>query len=125
MEYFLYLPDEYNETMIADNRSIDLNLNLINNMEENSINNIYKALHNYNKVIKYIVKDYKIDIYILDVNLAIDCKNKSHETETIIKNELNCVFYRYNPNNKDFCIYKTIGDIFNIIKTIENKKIIK
>ncbi|AAG02963.1 ALI motif gene family protein [Betaentomopoxvirus amoorei] len=114
-----------NQLILPNNiDNINLNLNIIHNIEDDSINNIYKALYKYNKVLKYIVKNYKIDLYILDVKLAIECVNNNkilcidYEKEKIIKNELKCTFYKYNPNDKNFCIFKTIGEIFDII----NKK---
>ena len=74
---------------------------------------------------QYVVLTYKIDLYFIDYNLAIECNEDRHNLkrylknneirEDKIKNALNCVFIKYNPYEKNFNIFKLINQIYAYI----------
>lgn len=66
------------------------------------------------------VGKYRIDLYIADYNLAIECDEYNHkhnssnyeeQRESYIKRKLNCDFIRYNPDEENFNIGKVINKI--------------
>jgi very-short-patch-repair endonuclease len=79
---------------------------------------------------EYKVKDYKIDLYLTNRKLAIECDEHDHywqeysvelfkRQEDIIK-ELGCRFLRFNPYEIDF----NVGEVINVIyHHISNKLI--
>lgn len=90
--------------------------------------------------LQYILKDivityrefkcniYRIDLYIPIIKLAIECDEFKHNTydkineinrENIIKKELSCEFYRFNPCDKNFIFEDFIN---NILKEIFLRK---
>ena len=91
--------------------------------ETDTINSISNSL-NCHSIMQYSVDKYRIDLYIPDFKLAIECDEGNHkykdidyetERELYITKKLNCIFIRYDPYDKNF-------DIFNFIKNI-NKQI--
>lgn len=72
-------------------------------------------------------KYYKVDLYMPHVNLVIECDEYGHKDrntfceskrEKFIKNELNCNFVRFNPDDKMFKIKNVIVEIELIINGI-------
>jgi very-short-patch-repair endonuclease len=70
---------------------------------------------------EYKVKDYKIDLYLINRKLAIECDEHDHywqeysvdlrkRQEHIIK-ALGCRFLRFNPYEPDF----NVGEVINVI----------
>jgi very-short-patch-repair endonuclease len=98
--------------------------------EIETIDQIQKVFRNENMITQYMILcKYKIDLYFPDYNLAIECDEKFHnnnldkdiERETQIKNKLNCVFIRFNPDSKNFDIFDIINKIFMHIKNFIQK----
>lgn len=87
----------------------------------NSIKNITQYITQYH------IDDYRIDLYLKDIELAIECdefehrykKESDEEREHNIKNKLKCDFIRFNPHDVDFNIGNIINEIFK--KIIEKK----
>lgn len=83
---------------------------------------VYDVLCPLYKVYKqYHVGKYRVDLYIKDINLIIECDENEHKyynkeyektRERFIKQKLNCRFYRFNPNDKSFNVKKVLSDIF-------------
>ena len=80
--------------------------------------------------IQYPVLDYRADIYFYEHKLAIEIDelghndgNTDYETkrEREIKNELNCVFIRTNPDVANFDINELNNQIFNTLFNQEKK----
>ena len=74
---------------------------------------------------QYTVIGYKIDLYFYEYKLAIEVDELSHNHRNIVyeiqrrkalERELNCVFIRINPDEKDFNIFKEINKIHRHIK---------
>lgn len=64
---------------------------------------------------------FKIDLYFLDYDLAIDCYKDNRQTQAIklrehlIKKKLNCTFIKFNPNSKKLNIFEIIDQIHSFI----------
>ena len=80
--------------------------------------------------IQYTVLGYRLDLYFYEHKLAIEIdelghndRNTDYETkrEREIKNELNCVFIRTNPDAANFNISELNNQIF-ISNSIKRKK---
>jgi very-short-patch-repair endonuclease len=94
---------------------------------------IKKALPNDTKIInQYVIDNYFIDMYLPDYKLAIECDEFNHskydtekdkEREEYIKNKLGCQIIRFNPDNKNFCVYTLIKDIYAKILNLDNQVI--
>jgi len=76
------------------------------------------------------VGGYKIDLYLPEVNIAIECDERGHKhhqqwkdefREFVIKNKLGCEFIRYNPDEPGFNIGRVVNVLFKkILKINEN-----
>ena len=89
--------------------------------EQETLNCIKKAFKNLNMLFQFNIGTFKIDLYFIDYNLAIECDELGHTDRDLIK-ELNrqlyiekalkCKFIRYNPDVKGFDIFDVINTIF-------------
>lgn len=82
------------------------------------IENIYEGIYRMKR--EYRVENYRIDLYIFDLNLAIECDEGDHKgyncelelkRQQTIESLLGCQFIRFNPCAKDFTLCKLINDI--------------
>lgn len=73
---------------------------------------------------QYIVDRYRIDLYIVDKKIAIECdednhryydKSKETKREKFIQDILNCTFVRFNPFDKDFKLSKLLATIVGLL----------
>ena len=73
---------------------------------------------------QFEVNGYYIDLYLIDEKIAVECDEKNHVDrdqeyekyrETSIKNTLGCKFIRFNPDDKEFDIFKVIHDIIILL----------
>jgi very-short-patch-repair endonuclease len=73
---------------------------------------------------QYTVEGYRIDLYLRDINLAIECDEMGHENkddlseiirQKTIEKKLGCTFLRFNPDDKNFKIGKIFNQIINQI----------
>lgn len=78
---------------------------------------------------KYI-DGYKIDLYLTESNIAIECDEFSHDArcceyevkrEQYIINKLNCKVIRFNPDDANFNVFYLINTILKEINKGENK----
>jgi very-short-patch-repair endonuclease len=69
---------------------------------------------------QYLVGKYRVDLYIPELNLCVECDefgHKHYDTEkenerySYIKGTLNCDFIRFNPNEPDFDITDIISSV--------------
>ena len=83
--------------------------------------------------IQYTVIGYRTDLYFHEYKLAIEVDELSHNHRNIVyeiqrrkalERELNCVFIRINPDEKDFNIFKEINKIHRYIKKSSKKSLI-
>lgn len=107
-------------------KKFDLNLNLVNiTHEQRTIGPIKKSLDKrYKTVSEYRIGKYRIDLYIPEIKLAIECDENDHADrdpvrertrKRFIEQTLNCHFIRYNPNDSQFDIF----DVWEEIKEYE------
>jgi hypothetical protein len=93
-------------------------------IETATIGFIFDVFKNYKIEKQYIVDNYRIDLYFVDLKLAIECDEDWHrftKTEDKIRqehieNKLNCKFYRYNPCENDFKLANVIADLIELTK---------
>ena len=97
----------------------------INTKEKTIINSIKAAFVGENVQSQYSVLGYRIDHYFHEYKLATEAdelghadRNINNETERqkALEKEINCVFIRINPDEKDFKIFKEINKIHRHIK---------
>ena len=92
---------------------------VINN-KQTVINSIKDAFEGEDLQTQYSVLGYRIDLYFHKYKLAIEVDELGHadrninneiERQKALEKELNCVFIRINPDEKDFNIFKEINKI--------------
>lgn len=98
--------------------------------ETETILYIKKAFSGEKYETQYKCGNYKIDLYFPLYRMAVECDENGHKDynekkeknrEIYIKQHLNCIFIRYNPDDKEFCIFDVINTIFTTIMTKINK----
>ena len=105
----------------------------INTKEQTIIYSIKDTFEREKIQTQYRVLGYRIDLYFHEYKLAVELdelrhtnRNINNETERqkTLEKELNCVFIRINPDEKDFNILKAINEIYRHIKKSSKKSII-
>ena len=69
---------------------------------------------------QYNVDNYRIDLYFVEYNLAIECDERHHANNKInddvrqfyIQTKLGCRFIRFRPHDKDFNLFQLLNDIY-------------
>ena len=98
---------------------------MINTKEQDIINSINDTFEGKNIQTQYSVLGYWIDLYFHEYKLASEVNELGHtnrninneiERQKTLKKELNCVFIRINPDERDFNIFKEISKIHRHIK---------
>ena len=98
---------------------------MINTKEQAIINSIKDTFEGENIQTQYSVLGYRIDLYFHEYKLAIEVDELGHtnrninneiERQKAFKKELNSVFIRINPDEKDSNIFKEISKIHRHIK---------
>ena len=106
---------------------------VINTKEQTIINSIKDTFEGENIQTQYSVLGYRIDLYFHEYKLAIEVDELGHNDRNIdykiqrqkaLERELNCVFIRINPDEKDFNIFKEISKIHKHIKKSSKKSLI-
>ena len=136
-KHFMYVHEDIAITIILQSRLSDSEtikfrsdlgfnqINLILKKEQTVLKSIKDAFEGEDMQTQYIAIGCKIDSYFHKHKLAIEVdelghavRNINHETERqrTLEKELNCVFIRINPDEKDFNIFKEINKIHRHIK---------
>ena len=98
---------------------------VINTKEQTITNSMKDAFEGEYMQTQYTVIGYKIDLYFHECKLEIEVDELGHNDRNIdyeiqrqkaLERELNCVFIRINPDEKDFNIFKEINKIHRHIK---------
>lgn len=96
----------------------------VSSIEADCIRILTASFKDLNPVRQFNVHGYKIDLYLSQANIAIECDEFGHrskdskseyEREKIIKSALRCSFVRFNPNKPGFNIGDVVNEIRNII----------
>ena len=99
--------------------------NVINTNKQTVINSTKDAFEGEDLQTQYSVLGYRIDLYFHKYKLAIEVDELGHtnrninneiERQKALEKELNCVFIRINPDEKDFNILKAINEIKKLSK---------
>ena len=107
---------------------------MINTKEQTIINSIKDTFEGENVQTQYSVLGYRIDLYFHEYKLAIEVDELVHtnrninnkiERQKALEKELNSIFIRINPDEKDFNIFKEINKIHRHIKKFFVDKILK
>ena len=115
-------------------RNLGFNLHdVINTKEQTVLRSIKDAFEGEDMQTQYTVIGYRIDLYFHEYKLAIEVDELGHNDRNIdyeiqrqkaLERELNCVFIRINPDEKDFNIFKEINKIHRHIKKSTKKSLI-
>ena len=106
---------------------------MINTKEKTIINSIKDTFEGKNMQTQYSVLGYRTDLYFHDYKLAIEVDELGHtnrnidneiERQKALEKELNYIFIRINPDEKDFNIFKEINKIHRHIKKSFKKSLI-
>jgi very-short-patch-repair endonuclease len=104
---------------------IDISIVTILYKEQETIGQLMQAFRRKRILRQYAVLSYKIDMYLLDEKIAIECDEFGHKNrcqeyemkrERDIKETLGCRMYRFNPDEKNFNIFHVIDDICKLIE---------
>ena len=97
-------------------RNLGVNLHdVINTKEQTVLRSIKEAFEGEDMKTQYTVISYRFDLYFRKHKLAIEIDelghadrnlNKEIERQKALERELNCVFIRINPDEKDFQIFR-------------------
>ena len=88
---------------------------MINTKEQTIINSIKDTFEGESIQTQYSVLSYRIDLYFHEYKFALEAGELEHtnrninneiERQKALEKELNCVFIRINPDEKDFNIFK-------------------
>ena len=115
-------------------RNLGFNLHdVINTKEQTVLRSIKDAFKGEDMQTQYTVIGYRVDLYfhkhklVFEVNeLGHDDRNLNNEIERqkTLERELDCVFIRINPDEKNFNIVKEINKICRHIKKSTKKSLI-
>ncbi len=92
--------------------------------EQETIGQLIQTFAHINHKTQYVVDRFRIDLYLPDHKLAIECDEFNHADrnqkdkeyrEQYIKNKLNCTFIRFNPDQEQFSIFNVINEIMKKI----------
>ena len=106
---------------------------VINTKEQTVLRTIKDAFKGEDMQTQYTVIGYRVDLYfhkhklVFEVNeLGYDDRNLNNEIERqkALERELDCVFIRINPDEKNFNIVKEINKIYRHIKKSTKKSLI-
>lgn len=102
----------------------DLNLSITPRKEHVHLEAIEQSFSEVEMFKQFKVGKYRVDLYIEEYDLVIECDEYNHinrdptkekEREEFIKSELDCEFIRFNPDSKNFSIFKVIASIHKFI----------
>ena len=105
---------------------------VINTKEQTVLKSIKDAFEGEDMQTQYSVLGYRIDLYFHKHKLAIEVDELGHadrnlsnefERQKALEKELDCVFIRINPDEKNFNIFKEINKIHRHIKKSTKKSL--
>jgi very-short-patch-repair endonuclease len=80
---------------------------------------------------QYPVDGYRVDLYLKDINLVIECDEMGHEykndlseiiRQKTIESKLGCKFLRFNPDKPGFKFGEILNEIFKHILQNQSRK---
>ena len=116
---------------IVDQCGLNLN-HLIESKEQDTVGKIIQVFSDENYETQFRIGSYRIDLYFPDQKIAVECDEFGHADrdqsrekarQMYIENRLGCEFVRYNPDAKDFSIFKVIRKLVRLMTAIKDEKI--
>jgi very-short-patch-repair endonuclease len=117
-----------NAPLVAETLStvfgLDIKTVLNPSKEQNTLGPLLQAFGHLKPIRQFPIGKYRIDLYFPKEKIAVECDEKGHtdrdpiyeqQREEFIKDQLNCKFFRYNPDCKKFNIYKTIQKLMVVL----------
>ena len=144
-KHFMYVHEDIAITIILQSRLSDSEtikfrsdlgfnqINLILKKEQTVLKSIKDTFAEEDMQTQHSVLGYMIDLYFHKYKLAIEVDELGHtnrninneiERQKALEKELNCIFIRINPDEKDFNIFKEINKIHRHIKKSFEKSLI-
>ena len=115
-------------------RSVGFRLHdAINTKKQTVLKSIKDSFDGEDMQTQYSVLGYRIDLYFHKQKLAIEVDELGHadrnlsneiERQKALEKEIDCVFIRINPDEKNFNIFKEINKIHRHIKKLTKKSLI-
>ena len=115
-------------------RNLEFNRHdVINTKEQTVLESIKEAFQGEDMQTQYSALGYRIDLYFHKYRLAIEVDELGHANRNLsdeinrqkaLERELNCVFIRINPDEKDFNIFREINKIHRHINKMTKKSLI-
>jgi very-short-patch-repair endonuclease len=97
----------------------------ISHVESASMDIITSAIDGHTRYKRqYPVGPYKVDLYLLDLKVAIECDEQGHRyrnklmegwRQKMIEEELKCKFIRFNLDKSNFNVGRIVNEIFTLI----------
>ena len=106
---------------------------VINTKEQTVLQSIKNAFEGEGMQTQYSVLGYKIYLYFHKYKLAIEVDELQHadrnlsneiERQKALEKELDCVFIRINPNEKNFNIFREINKIHRRVKKLTKNLVV-
>ena len=106
---------------------------VINTKEQTVLESIKEAFQGEDMQTQYSALGYRIDLYFHKYRLAIEVEELGHANRNLsdeinrqkaLERELNCVFIRINPDEKDFNIFREINKIHRHINKMTKQSLI-
>ena len=123
---------KYNESFLSffkDKYNINYDVLKRLSKEEEYIKYILQSFEGEEMILQFSTKsNFKIDLYFPAYNICVECDEYGHndrnieydhERESKIIKELNCVFIRFNPDDKNFSIFSVINQIYKQICSLK------
>ena len=115
-------------------RNLGFDLHDVTNTKEQTVlESIKEAFQGEDMQTQYPTLGYRIDLYFHKYRLAIEVDELGHANrnlsdeinrQKVLERELNCVFIRINPDEKDFNIFREINKIHRHINKMTKKSLI-
>ncbi len=112
---------------------IDVYSYMILTIENETLEKIQKVFKGEEMIMQYKILNYNVDLYFPKYNIIVECDEKHHHSlkntnqdiireQTIREHLRDCIFIRYDPYDKGFCIFEVINEIYKLIILKNNIK---
>jgi very-short-patch-repair endonuclease len=108
---------------------IDIYNYMILTIENETLEKIQKVFNGEEMIMQHKILNYRVDLYFPKYKIIIECDETHHHSRNNIIQDINrennikeilcdCKFIRYDPYDKDFCIFNVINQIYKTINNI-------
>jgi very-short-patch-repair endonuclease len=109
---------------LSDALGLDIKMFLVASKEQNTIGSLIQSFSHLKPRQQFSIGKYRIDLYFPNQKVAVECDEKGHtdrdpiyeqQREEFIREQLNCKFFRFNPDCKTFNIFTTIQKLMVLL----------